>query len=837
MSRSLAAAGWTLMRKTPLRRLRRRASLRYLQSMAVSLRAKFFIACLLMAITTGLLGTYAQWTQREIGAFATRTYDETFVAMTYLRSAQNGLLKLRAALEREALRVRDRPTVMRAPSESLVLAGALPDILAHLQVARERGVSAMAKASSDQLRDQLLALRGILRERGTPAMFQALDALQVAFDGAVEIHASDAFRDRREVDRLTEASSRQTLVAIGVSAFAAILISYLLARAVLPRIRTAVSAARAISSGRLDTAIETRGRDEVAVLLRALARMQASLAEKIGHINQLAAAATDQAKQLQLQNGRFEGALDNMIQGLSMFDANGRLVVYNRRFEAMFGPPVQGARPGSFAVSGVPAVQVAPGTHNLEMPDGRIIAISHQPMTDGGWVDTFEDVTERIHAEANLERMARYDGLTKLPNRAFFRERLEEALDKARECGPVVLCLDLDGFKTVNDTLGHMVGDGLLRAVAQRLRDCVRTSDVVGRLGGDEFAIIQTEAGSPGESEGLAKRIIESLGTVFEIEHFQVAIGVSIGIAREDRPSDDALAERATALLKNADVALYRAKVEGRATFRFFAAEMDRKLQARRLLELDLRTALEKGQFELFFQPLVNAGRGGVCCFEALLRWNHPERGMVPPDEFIPVAEETGLIKAIGRWVLQRACTEAAVWPCDVSVAVNMSPVQFGNPFLAAEVVKALDVSGLDPRRLELEITESVLILEDALVLTTLHQIRDLGVRIALDDFGTGYSSLSYLRRFPFDKIKIDRSFVRDLAAEDNIAIVRAIMGLGHALKMCVVAEGVETLEQQIVLVGEGCTELQGYYFSPPRSAGHVPGLIDRLRTALPHCA
>jgi diguanylate cyclase (GGDEF)-like protein len=503
----------------------------------------------------------------------------------------------------------------------------------------------------------------------------------------------------------------------------------------------------------------------------------------------------------------------------------------------MFGPPEHGARPGSLIVSGVPAIEVAPGLHNLEMADGRIIAISHQPMADGGWVDTFEDVSERHRAEANLERMARYDGLTKLPNRTFFRERLEEALDKARACGPVVLCLDLDGFKAVNDTLGHMIGDGLLRAVAQRLLDCVRTTDVVGRLGGDEFAIIQAEAGSAAESEGLAKRIIESLSTVFDIETFQVAISVSIGIAREDAPTADALAERATTLLKNADVALYRAKVEGRSTFRFFAAEMDRKLQARRLLELDLRSALERGQFELVFQPLVDAGRGAVCCFEALLRWNHPVRGLVSPVEFIPVAEETGLIKAIGRWVLQRACTEAAGWPADVKVAVNLSPVQFNNPFLAAEVVKALDISGLDPRRLELEITESVLIMEDAVVLTTLHQIRDLGVRIALDDFGTGYSSLSYLRRFPFDKIKIDRSFVNDLAVEDNVAIVRAILGLGHALKMAVVAEGVETIEQQIVLVGEGCTELQGYYFSPPRSAGHVRGLIDGLRTALPRCA
>ncbi|GEO99230.1 hypothetical protein GCM10007887_28540 [Methylobacterium haplocladii] len=805
--------------------------------MAVSLRAKFFTACLLMAFTTGLLGAYAQWTQRGIGAFATRTYDQTFIAMGNLRSAQNGLLKLRASLEREEVRMRDRPAAMRSPNESLVLAAALPSMLAHLSVAHERGVSAAARASADRLRDRLLTLRDILRQRGTPAMFQALDTLESDFDGAVEIHAADASRDRREIERLTEASNRQTLIAVGLSAFAAILISYLLARAVLPPIRTAVSAARAISSGRLDTEIQTRGRDEVAVLLRALARMQASLVEKIGHINRLAAAATGQAELLRLQNGRFEGALDNMIQGLSMFDANGRLAVYNRRFEEMFGPPVDGARPGSLVVSGVPAVHVVPGTHNLEMPDGRVIALSHQPMADGGWVDTFEDVTERLHAEASLERMARYDGLTKLPNRTFFRERLEEALDKARERGPVVLCLDLDGFKAVNDTLGHMIGDDLLRVVAQRLLDCVRATDVVGRLGGDEFAIIQAEAGGAAESEGLAKRIIEALSTVFEIEHFQVAISVSIGIAREDGAPGETLAERATALLKNADVALYRAKVEGRSTFRFFAAEMDRKLQIRRLLELDLRTALEKGQFELVFQPLVDAGRGGVCCFEALLRWNHPVRGVVSPDEFIPLAEETGLIKAIGRWVLQSACTEAAAWPDAVSVAVNLSPVQFNNPFLAAEVVRALDVSGLDPRRLELEITESVLIMEDALVLTTLHQIRDLGVRIALDDFGTGYSSLSYLRRFPFDKIKIDRSFVSDLAAEDNIAIVRAIMGLGQALKMSVVAEGVETVEQQAVLVGEGCTELQGYYFSAPCAAGHVHGLIDRLRTVLPRCA
>jgi diguanylate cyclase (GGDEF)-like protein len=443
---------------------------------------------------------------------------------------------------------------------------------------------------------------------------------------------------------------------------------------------------------------------------------------------------------------------------------------------------------------------------------------------------TFNGLLEHLAArqklEAQLTHMAHHDGLTALPNRLLFREEMERELARARRGEPVaVLCVDLDHFKRVNDTLGHAAGDALLQAAAERLRACVRETDIVARLGGDEFAIVQVLADQPRAATVLAERLIADLSRPFDIEGHQVVVGASVGIALA--PSDGTEADQ---LMKSADMALYRAKADGRGVLRYFESEMDAKMQARRALELDLRKALAEREFELFYQPIVDLQSNRVAGFEALLRWNHPTQGLISPGEFIPIAEDMGLIVPLGEWVLRRACLEAAGWPDNIKVAVNLSPAQFKSKTLALAVTSALADSGFPANRLELEITESVLLQDNETVRAILHQLRDLGVRISMDDFGTGYSSLSYLRSFPFDKIKIDQSFVRDMCLhDDSIAIVRAVAGLGRNLGMSTTAEGVETNEQLGRLRDEGCTEVQGYLFSRPLPASEVPRLLAQI--------
>ncbi|MEF2070654.1 putative bifunctional diguanylate cyclase/phosphodiesterase [Consotaella aegiceratis] len=441
------------------------------------------------------------------------------------------------------------------------------------------------------------------------------------------------------------------------------------------------------------------------------------------------------------------------------------------------------------------------------------------------------DVTERRRAEARVEHLAHHDSLTDLPNRSLFHVRLDAAAARARREGEnlAVLCLDLDHFKQVNDTLGHPVGDKLLRSVAERFRATLRERDFVARVGGDEFAIIQAPIKGPVEAAELARRVIETIGRPYEIDGHQMVIGASIGIAlgpAEARDTD--------ILLKNADMALYRAKSDGRNTYRFFEPGMDAKLQARRLLEIDMRHTLAAGGFELHYQPLIDVSTQRITGCEALLRWRHAERGMVSPADFIPLAEEVGLIVPLGEWVLKEACTEAAAWPESIKIAVNLSPAQFKSPRLVEAVIDALAESGLPPSRLELEITESVLLHGNEQNVAVLRQLKDLGIRISMDDFGTGYSSLSYLQKFPFDKIKIDQSFVRDLSERpEAIAIIRAVTGLGRSLQMLTTAEGVETFEQFERLKGEGCNEAQGFLFSRPVPASELTVLLA-ARTMAP---
>jgi diguanylate cyclase (GGDEF)-like protein len=438
-----------------------------------------------------------------------------------------------------------------------------------------------------------------------------------------------------------------------------------------------------------------------------------------------------------------------------------------------------------------------------------------------------EEIADREELQAKSQYLAYHDPLTGLGNRLLFKEQLDEALrDASVAPHPLaVLFLDLDGFKTVNDTLGHSVGDLLLRSVAAKLRDLLPVTDRISRLGGDEFAILQISGSQPTSSISLAEKIIEVVGHPHSIDGHDVTVGASVGIAVACPGQMNT-----ESFLKSADLAMYSAKSEGRGTYRIFDPQMDEIVQTRRSLERDMRTALAQGGFELFYQPLVNLQTNQVTAFEALMRWHHSDRGTVPPSEFIPVAEEMGLIVPLGEWALRCACLEAIKWPDEVRVSVNLSPLQFAKGNLVSTVMSALASSGLSSSRLELEITESVLLEKSERNIAILNQLRALGVRISMDDFGTGYSSIGYLRSFPFDKIKIDRSFVRDLLVDEgSLAIVRAIAGLGISFGMTTTAEGVETEEQMQCLNLEGCSEVQGYLYSKPVPRDEVAGLLASL--------
>ena len=552
----------------------------------------------------------------------------------------------------------------------------------------------------------------------------------------------------------------------------------------------------------------------------------------------------------QAENLRFDTAINNRSQGLCFFDGQQRLIVCNRRYADMYDLSIDVVRPGMtlreivdlrFDAGTFPqmsrsaylawrssiAVSDKPSDSITELRDGRVYAIHHQPMADGGWVATHDDITDRRRAQAQIERMARSDALTDLPNRVQFRERLNELLQQGGLPDPVaVLFIDLDHFKAVNDTLGHPIGDQLLCVAAQRLCRCVRTNDLVARLGGDEFAIIQTGASQPAAARSLAERLVREFAEVFEVSGHQVLVGASVGVALAPGDGTDP-----DDLLKNADLALYSAKSAGRGTHRFFRTQMVELAQGRRALENDLREAEARNELELHFQPIVALPTDSVVCFEALLRWRHPVRGMVMPDSFIPLAEETGLIEPIGAWVLREALAQAMTWPAHVSVAVNLSPVQIKGGNLPDMVAGALRASGIEPQRVQLEITENVRLAEDPANLSLLHELRSLGVCICLDDFGVGYSSLSYLRSFPFKKIKIDRSFVRDVAGSaEAAAIVRAITTLGASLGMAITAEGVEHQEQLQVLRSLGCDEAQGYLLSRPVPASELQTVLNAAR-------
>jgi diguanylate cyclase (GGDEF)-like protein len=560
-------------------------------------------------------------------------------------------------------------------------------------------------------------------------------------------------------------------------------------------------------------------------------------AKQLGRLIASEAQLAQKSRELEGANQRLDAAMNNVPLGLCMFDAAGRLIVSNARYSEMYGLSPAMVQPGcllrdmldrreaagSFALDPdryivelrTQLALGAPFCAITHLQDGRVISVQNQPVAGGGWVAMHEDITERQRAEKRVAHMASHDALTDLPNRVHFSDRMDELLVALRNSAAPfnLLLFDLDLFKAVNDSLGHPVGDEVLKAIAQRLRQPDFANYAVARLGGDEFAVLQADDGDQCDNAVvLANKLQSALCAPYSIAGHQIVIGISIGIARA--PADGA---SQIELLKNVDLALYHAKSQGRHGYRFYEPQMDRQARLERELEVDLGEALAAHQLVLHYQCIIDVPSRRICGVETLVRWDHPKHGLLGPDRFIPLAEEVGLIIPIGEWIMRQACAEAARWPDHVKLAVNLSPVQFTSGNLLNSITSALADSGLPPERLELEVTESVLLRNNAENLALLHQLKAFGVSIVLDDFGTGYSSLSYLRMFPFDKIKIDKSFVAEFANRaDCAAIVCAVTGLGRSLNVDTTAEGVETAEQFELLRAAGCTQVQGFFFNRP---------------------
>ncbi|MGO4683847.1 putative bifunctional diguanylate cyclase/phosphodiesterase [Hyphomicrobium sp. 2TAF46] len=562
-------------------------------------------------------------------------------------------------------------------------------------------------------------------------------------------------------------------------------------------------------------------------------------------------------KQIKQTSGLFERAMSGMVRGLAIFDKEHRLVVCNNLYREIFDLPDELTKPGA-TFTDIIAHHVsiergidAKGDRALEqrwinehlialsegkpfqetryLKSGRIILLSSQPLPDGGWVDIQEDITTERQAEKKIEWLARHDALTELYNRVHFRDELQGALASGRTLA--VLWIDIDDFKGINDAFGQPVGDALLKSVARRLSKVVRKSDVLARLAGDEFALIRFDPATREEVERLAQRLLSAIAAEQRLlgRKLHVTGSLSIALAPEHGANADEI-------LKNADLALHRAKISGRGGYEIYDPQGDYACGRAKRLDIDMKVALKKKQFELHYQPIVDVAARAVSSFEALIRWRHPERGLIPPADFIPFAEESGWIVEIGKWALGRACKDAAAWPAGIKVSVNLSSVQFEKGDLYGAVAEALAGSGLAPGRLELEITESVLLRDHPKTHDLLHRFRSLGVKILLDDFGTAYGSLSYLRSFPFDKLKIDRSFVRDCCGvhgRDCSAIVQSIAELAKRLRMTTIAEGVETAEQLAMVTKAGCEEVQGFYFSKPVPVGETVATISRCRETL----
>ncbi len=705
---------------------------------------------------------------------------------------------------------------------------------------------------ASELQELVVAGESVLRPTDLQAQSSSTDRIEqyrmiaIQLRSLIEVYKAELKNTSDEAMAALASKGKELIYALAVhTAFVLLFLTPLglfairtMATSIQDTTRAMISLVRNSTSVEFDLGIE---RDELAIMMRAVQVFKAN-----------AAMLLEQKRRLEQVNFWLDIAFNNMSRGLSMYDANQRLVVCNANYARLYHLPPDLIRPGTpferviehrkqlvvrvgndpldaknlNAAERVRAIaKISEDTRSsLTMKDGTVIEVTTRPLSAGGWVALHEDVTERRQIADRMVHLARHDAMTGLANRHHFRTLLESALDPNGGLGPLaLLCIDLDRFKQVNDTLGHWIGDLLLQQVAARLSGAVRQGDIVARLGGDEFAVLQHDVAQPSDAAALARRVTAVLSAPYQIQSHRIDIGATVGIAMSG-----ALARCAETLMKSADLALYRGKSYGRGQYVFFEPSMEGELRARVQLEADLQRAVAEEQFELHYQPIVSLADGSVTGCEALIRWRHPERGMVSPAEFISAAEDMGLITSIGAFATRAACKAAAAWPENVAVSVNLSAAQFGSCDLTGIVSSALKESGLAARRLVLEVTESVILDDNPEMVEVLHDLRALGVKIALDDFGTGYSSLSYLKSFPFDKLKIDQSFVKELSQRaDCETIVGAIAQLARSLSMATVAEGVETEDHLAKVRSAGCTDAQGFLFSRPVPESEVLGAIE----------
>ncbi|WP_245413892.1 EAL domain-containing protein [Fulvimarina endophytica] len=615
-----------------------------------------------------------------------------------------------------------------------------------------------------------------------------------------------------------------TLVAVSLAAFAAA--TLLLARSILKALSDAEKVAANIGSDEWSEP-ETQGApSETRAMLQCFSAINAQVVSMAATLSNR---SNSLAGQLEAKQDHLSAALDNMTQGLCMLDGKKNLVMANEVFASYFGHQPIGTPARKFLSDPRIYAPLAPNetaAMQTETERGEVMAVRRHGMSDRGLLVTFDDVTERQKIARELEHIAAHDGLTDLPNRYRFVEEVDRALSK-RADDVTLFVLDLRNFKSINDTYGHAIGDGILVAVGARLRAETGKKAFVARLGGDEFGLLLPGPQDAMRLRTISDQLIGALSEPFDIEGRRIAVAPLFGLAHSSIARRDGK-EDADFLLQNCDLAIDEAKRTGQSALIFTPVLRERQRE-RREMEFDLRQAVRNGELVLHYQPLVDAGRCAVSGFEALMRWEHPTRGFLSPSVFIPLAEEIGIIEEMGAWTLQTACREAASWSSDLSVSVNMSPIQFGSATLLQDLDRALAESGLDPKRLQIEVTESVLMHEGDRTIGMLRAMRERGLTLSMDDFGTGYSSLGYISRFPFDKIKIDQSFVRDLRRPENIAIVRSIISLSRALNMNVLAEGIETREQMDILINEGCTDMQGYFFAKPRPATDIAGVVAEI--------
>ncbi|WP_161992769.1 putative bifunctional diguanylate cyclase/phosphodiesterase [Aureimonas leprariae] len=793
----------------------------------MSLRLKLVVSCTTLAVVAMAVGGWAHSWQRDADAMTARVVDIGVLAFDRLRGAELSLVALKADEALHAGPIAEGERRLSLPPELVDRLAATMADLAAIRALLPRDdiyVSIDAELQGAELHlDRAWKSRADMSRR---KFFEELDrtandiaaAVREARPGLAALHDA-AKRSHADGARRLMAGAVATLML----AVASVLV--LTRSAVLP-LRRAERLARAIASGKLHNRIDIVEGAEGKGLLEALASVQSGMAEKLRHVESTRLQqASGYTETITTQNARFQAALDNMSQALCLFDRDRDLVVVNRRFEEMFGKRRIGMGLEEVRQDEILKLTLAAngtGTFLETLKDGRTLALSRRGVVGGGFVATMEDVTERFREDEVMRHLASHDPLTDLPNRMRFREHLEAAL---LDRGVTVLGLDLDGFKTVNDALGHPIGDKLLQEVAVRLRACLEPGELVARIGGDEFAVVLPVPHDDEVCAARAEAFIAVVGQPFEIEGHWLSIGVSVGIATSSPDANPALSDE---MLMRVDLALYSAKGEGKNTYRFYRREMTDKLQRRREMEISLRAAVENGaELELFYQPFVEADRGMVSGFEALLRWRRPG-GMVSPGEFIPIAEDVGLMHPIGLWVLRTACLQAMTWPEHLTVSVNLSPIQFRNVDLFRDIRAIVEETGIEPSRLQLEVTESLMLENADAILATLTDLRSLGIRISMDDFGTGYSSLGYLTRYPFDKVKIDQSFVRRMEMSQNLAVIRSVINLSEALGIAVIAEGVETEEHYAALKAEGCPEMQGYHFSRPVPPSDIPAVLMR---------